>query len=178
MSDPLVLVLGGTRSGKSRHAQSRALELEGATLNNLRDVDTDRRAGKRTLAVRLGRRGARVEYAVLLAVAAYVGAARLIDNLCVEVGDTVVEGVGQGRPQARRDAALILLNIPLALVGGIVALWLSGQNLSVPASVGFIALFDEPRDVSKRRVNFTAAVAAEAVDICAQIKRLGDHICL
>jgi cobalt-zinc-cadmium resistance protein CzcA len=36
---------------------------------------------------------------------------------------------------------LILLNIPLALVGGIIALWLSGQNLSVPASVGFIALF-------------------------------------
>lgn len=36
---------------------------------------------------------------------------------------------------------LILLNIPLALVGGIVGLWISGQNLSVPASVGFIALF-------------------------------------
>ena len=36
---------------------------------------------------------------------------------------------------------LILLNIPLALVGGIVALWISGENLSVPATVGFIALF-------------------------------------
>jgi len=34
-----------------------------------------------------------------------------------------------------------LLNIPLALVGGVVGLWLTGQNLSVPASVGFIALF-------------------------------------
>ena len=31
-----------------------------------------------------------------------------------------------------KNAALILLNIPLALVGGVVALWLSGQNLSVP----------------------------------------------
>lgn len=39
-----------------------------------------------------------------------------------------------------KNSLLILLNIPLALVGGIVALWLSGQNLSVPASVGFIAL--------------------------------------
>ncbi len=39
------------------------------------------------------------------------------------------------------NTALILLNIPLALVGGIVALWLLGENLSVPASVGFIALF-------------------------------------
>jgi cobalt-zinc-cadmium resistance protein CzcA len=34
-----------------------------------------------------------------------------------------------------------LLNIPLALVGGVIALWISGQNMSVPASVGFIALF-------------------------------------
>lgn len=39
-----------------------------------------------------------------------------------------------------RSAVLILLNIPLALVGGLVGLWISGQNLSVPASVGFIAL--------------------------------------
>jgi len=40
-----------------------------------------------------------------------------------------------------RNTVLILLNIPLALVGGIIALWITGQNLSVPASVGFIALF-------------------------------------
>jgi cobalt-zinc-cadmium resistance protein CzcA len=40
-----------------------------------------------------------------------------------------------------KNSLLILLNIPLALVGGIVALALTGQNLSVPASVGFIALF-------------------------------------
>ncbi len=35
-------------------------------VNNLRDVDTDRAAGKRTLAVRFGRRAARVEYAALI----------------------------------------------------------------------------------------------------------------
>ncbi|MGC9452391.1 MAG: efflux RND transporter permease subunit [Oceanipulchritudo sp.] len=40
-----------------------------------------------------------------------------------------------------RNTTLILLNIPLALVGGIVGLWLSGENLSVPSSIGFIALF-------------------------------------
>ena len=40
-----------------------------------------------------------------------------------------------------RSSLLIVLNIPLALVGGVVALWMTGQNLSVPASVGFIALF-------------------------------------
>ncbi len=40
-----------------------------------------------------------------------------------------------------KNSLLILANIPLALVGGILGLWVSGQNLSVPASVGFIALF-------------------------------------
>jgi cobalt-zinc-cadmium resistance protein CzcA len=40
-----------------------------------------------------------------------------------------------------KNTALILLNIPLALVGGIVGLWLAGENLSVPSSIGFIALF-------------------------------------
>lgn len=40
-----------------------------------------------------------------------------------------------------RQATLIILNIPFALIGGIVALFVTGQYLSVPASVGFIALF-------------------------------------
>ncbi|MCP4895349.1 MAG: efflux RND transporter permease subunit [bacterium] len=40
-----------------------------------------------------------------------------------------------------KSTVLILVNIPLALVGGVAALWLGGLHLSVPASVGFIALF-------------------------------------
>jgi len=39
-----------------------------------------------------------------------------------------------------RQSLLILGNVPFALVGGLIALWASGQYLSVPASVGFIAL--------------------------------------
>jgi cobalt-zinc-cadmium resistance protein CzcA len=39
-----------------------------------------------------------------------------------------------------KQASLILSNIPLAMIGGVFALWLSGEYLSVPASVGFIAL--------------------------------------
>jgi cobalt-zinc-cadmium resistance protein CzcA len=40
-----------------------------------------------------------------------------------------------------RYASLIILNLPFALIGGVVSLWLSGQYLSVPASIGFIELF-------------------------------------
>ncbi len=39
-----------------------------------------------------------------------------------------------------RQSLLILANIPFAMIGGVLALWISGQYLSVPASVGFIAL--------------------------------------
>lgn len=39
------------------------------------------------------------------------------------------------------QALLIMLNVPLALIGGIAALYFSGQYLSVPGSIGFIALF-------------------------------------
>jgi len=40
-----------------------------------------------------------------------------------------------------RNAALIMLNVPFAMIGGIVALFISHQTLSVPAIIGFIALF-------------------------------------
>jgi cobalt-zinc-cadmium resistance protein CzcA len=39
-----------------------------------------------------------------------------------------------------RQAVLVLANVPFALVGGVAALFISGEYLSVPASVGFIAL--------------------------------------
>jgi cobalt-zinc-cadmium resistance protein CzcA len=39
------------------------------------------------------------------------------------------------------QAFLVLLNVPFALVGGITTLWVRGLNLSLSASVGFIALF-------------------------------------
>ena len=39
------------------------------------------------------------------------------------------------------QAGLILLNIPFAMIGGVISLYISGLYLSVPASVGFITLF-------------------------------------
>ncbi|MCA9802132.1 MAG: efflux RND transporter permease subunit, partial [Cyanobacteria bacterium HKST-UBA02] len=40
-----------------------------------------------------------------------------------------------------KNAGLIMLNVPFAMVGGVVALFISHQPLSVPAIIGFIALF-------------------------------------
>jgi cobalt-zinc-cadmium resistance protein CzcA len=42
--------------------------------------------------------------------------------------------------RSTRQAVLVLSNIPFAMIGGIAGLWLTGEYLSVPASVGFIAL--------------------------------------
>jgi cobalt-zinc-cadmium resistance protein CzcA len=39
------------------------------------------------------------------------------------------------------QAGLIILNIPFAMIGGVISLYVSGLYLSVPASVGFITLF-------------------------------------
>ena len=38
------------------------------------------------------------------------------------------------------QSILILTNIPFAMIGGVVGLWIAGEYMSVPASVGFIAL--------------------------------------
>jgi cobalt-zinc-cadmium resistance protein CzcA len=40
-----------------------------------------------------------------------------------------------------RDAFLTLLNVPFALIGGILALHITGINFSISAGIGFIALF-------------------------------------
>ena len=53
-------------------------------VNNIRDMDTDRRAGKRTLAVRLGRERARFEYAALMAVGFLV----LLPIAAIEIADS------------------------------------------------------------------------------------------
>ena len=64
-----------------------------------------------------------------------------------------------------KNAILVLLNIPLALVGGVAALWLTGQNLSVPSSVGFIALFGIALGNSMVMVTYFNQLVREGVDL-------------
>lgn len=60
--------------------------------------------------------------------------------LVVPVALALIVGVLFGTLGSLRQAILVFANIPLALIGGVVALAVSGEYLSVPASVGFIAL--------------------------------------
>ena len=66
-------------------------------------------------------------------------ASRLIGVLSV-VSLTLMFVVLYSRYQSATLSALIMVNIPLALVGAVIGLWLSGQPLSVAAMVGFITL--------------------------------------
>lgn len=60
--------------------------------------------------------------------------------IVVPIALAMIFGVLFATLRSLRQSTLILANVPFALVGGILALWASGQYLSVPASVGFIAL--------------------------------------
>ncbi len=66
-------------------------------------------------------------------------ASRLIGLLSI-VSAVLMFVVLYSRYQSTRLALLIMVNIPLALIGAVVGLWLSGQPLSVAALVGFITL--------------------------------------
>ena len=50
------------------------------------------------------------------------------------------------------QATLVFCNVPFAAIGGILGLWLSGEFMSVPSSVGFIAL-DRHRRAQRRRAH-------------------------
>ncbi|MBR3897113.1 MAG: efflux RND transporter permease subunit [Bacteroidaceae bacterium] len=43
--------------------------------------------------------------------------------------------------KSARESAVILINLPLALIGGVVALWITSGEVSIPAIIGFISLF-------------------------------------
>ncbi|MEQ1719089.1 MAG: CusA/CzcA family heavy metal efflux RND transporter [Hyphomicrobium sp.] len=61
-------------------------------------------------------------------------------SIVVPIAIALIFGVLFATLRSMRQSLLILANVPFALVGGVLALWISGEYLSVPASVGFIAL--------------------------------------
>ncbi len=64
-----------------------------------------------------------------------------------------------------RQATLVLTNIPFALIGGVFALWISGEYMSVPASVGFIALLGIAVLNGVVMVSYFNQLHAEGMDI-------------
>ncbi|MEZ5900780.1 MAG: CusA/CzcA family heavy metal efflux RND transporter [Hyphomicrobiaceae bacterium] len=61
-------------------------------------------------------------------------------SIVVPIATLLIFGVLFATLRSMRQSLLILANVPFALVGGVLSLWMSGAYLSVPASVGFIAL--------------------------------------
>jgi Cu/Ag efflux pump CusA len=73
-----------------------------------------------------------------------------------------------------RDALLVLVNLPLALIGGVVAVWLGGGVLTLASTVGFVTLFGiatrngvlmvtHIRQLVDQGVDFTEAVVRGSV---------------
>ncbi|HMV70965.1 MAG TPA: CusA/CzcA family heavy metal efflux RND transporter, partial [Pseudomonadales bacterium] len=70
-----------------------------------------------------------------------------------------------------RYAALIIANVPFATIGGVVALWLSGQYLSVPSAIGFIAVFGVAMLNGIVLVSFINELRAEGLSVATAVRR-------
>jgi 1,4-dihydroxy-2-naphthoate octaprenyltransferase len=105
-------------------------------VNNIRDVDTDRRAGKRTLAVRLGRDGARTLYTVCVLaafplalvpwMAGSLGPTLLLPLAALPLAFPVIQTVrtrtdGPSLNQALAHTGLLQLTFCVLLAGGLLA---------------------------------------------------------
>lgn len=70
-----------------------------------------------------------------------------------------------------RVASLIMLVLPFASVGGVIALWLTGEYLSVPASVGFIALWGVAVLNGVVLVSYIRSLIHEGLDRASALKQ-------
>lgn len=82
--------------------------------------------------------GYRVEYSGQFESAAEAGRIITLLGIAVVIGIGFLLHLAFG---SGRDAALVMLNLPLALIGGVVGVFVSGGVLSVASLIGFIAVF-------------------------------------
>lgn len=68
-------------------------------------------------------------------------------------------------------AALIIANVPFATIGGVVSLWLSGQYLSVPSAIGFIAVFGVAMLNGIVLVSFINDLREKGLDVHEAVRR-------
>jgi cobalt-zinc-cadmium resistance protein CzcA len=64
-----------------------------------------------------------------------------------------------------RNAALIMLNVPFAIIGGIFSLLISNQPISVPAIIGFIALFGVAVQNGVIMVSYMSQMQKQGMDV-------------
>ncbi|WP_448097365.1 efflux RND transporter permease subunit [Luteibacter yeojuensis] len=70
-----------------------------------------------------------------------------------------------------RHAGLILANVPFAIIGGIFGLYLTGQYISVPSAIGFIAVFGVAMLNGIVLVSFLDAQRAAGLDVREAVLR-------
>jgi CzcA family heavy metal efflux pump len=98
-------------------------------------VDDMRRAVAQSVSMPAGYR---VEYGGQFESAGSATERLLLSGIAVIVGLFTLLVLAFGRP---RDAVLIMLNVPLALIGGVLGVFFAGGVLSVASMIGFITLF-------------------------------------
>jgi len=70
-----------------------------------------------------------------------------------------------------KEALLVLLNVPFALIGGVVALWVRGMYLSVPATIGFVALFGVAVLNGLVLISYVNRLVADGADIDTALRQ-------
>ncbi|MDQ7779080.1 MAG: efflux RND transporter permease subunit, partial [Planctomycetota bacterium] len=97
-------------------------------------------------------------------------------NLIVPVSVLLIFALLTVSLGSARGALLVILNLPLAMIGGVFGLYVSGLYLSVPASIGFIALFGTAVENGLVLVSYISQTRAagtpldEAVVNCAVVR--------
>ena len=70
-----------------------------------------------------------------------------------------------------RYATLIIANVPFATIGGLISLWLTGQYLSVPSAIGFIAVFGVAMLNGIVLVSFINELREQSLSVAEAVRR-------